>query len=587
MVIFAEGMGSLKAINTYLFKYRARLLLGFIFVTLNSVLLTYPGVYIGQATELFRNRSEDTDAYLRCGLMIILFSVAGGFFMFLMRQTIIVMSRLIEFDQKNEIFSHYQSLDQDFYKKNYTGDLMNRISEDVGRVRMYTGPAIMYLANTLATIVTSIVFMVNVDWRMALVVIAPLPLLSVIIYKVSARINQNSTLLQEKLSDITTLTQETFSGIRLIKSFGKESYFAAKMEKESAEYKKRGLSLALTEAFFHPFMIFMVGLSLILAIYMGGVLAAEGEVKAGDISSYVFYIFRLTWPFASLGWVTSLIQRAAASQKRINEFLNTEPSVKNNNPVSTPVDGKIEFENVSYTYSETGQVALKQVSFVLEKGKSIGIIGKTGSGKSTIANLICRVYDTHSGNIKIDGNNIQSLNLNDLRYTIGYVPQDVFLFSDTIRNNIAFGLNPELSESQLNEKIIQASKDAAVYDNITAFPQQFDTVIGERGFTLSGGQKQRISIARAIVKEPRILIFDDCLSAVDTETEDKILSSLKKVMKDKTTLFISHRVSGVKSADYILFLKDGRIQEQGTHEELLQHNGEYAELFRLQTLEKN
>ncbi|MFN5183381.1 MAG: ABC transporter ATP-binding protein [Bacteroidota bacterium] len=579
-------MQSLKAVNKYLLKYKSRLLLGFLFVCLNSVLLTFPGIYIGRATELFRNLSENKNEFLIQGLMIIVFSISGGFFMFLMRQTIIVMSRLIEFDQKNEIYSHYQQLDQNFYKKNYTGDLMNRISEDVSRVRMYTGPAIMYLANTFATIITSIIFMVNVDYRMALVVIAPLPVLSFIIYKVSARINKNSTLMQEKLSDITTLSQETFSGIRLIKSFAREKHFTDKMNQQNAEYKKRNLSLALTEAFFHPFMIFMVGLSLILAVYTGGLLVIKNEVKAGDISSYVFYIFRLTWPFASLGWVTSLIQRASASQKRINEFLQTQPEIKNINSNSTPIQGRIEFLEVTYTYSETEKVALKNVSFSVEEGKSLGIIGKTGSGKSTIANLICRIYDVNTGNIFIDNKNIKELNLNDLRGQIGYVPQDVFLFSDTISNNISFGLKDVNDKLILENKITEAARQAAVYDNIMEFPEGLNTVIGERGFTLSGGQKQRISIARAIIKEPKILIFDDCLSAVDTETEDEILASLKKVMKNKTSLFISHRISGIKNADHIIFLNEGKITEQGTHDELMDLKGDYAELYRLQTLEK-
>ena len=579
-------MQSLKAVNKYLLKYKSRLLLGFLFVCLNSVLLTFPGIYIGRATELFRNLSENKNEFLIQGLMIIVFSISGGFFMFLMRQTIIVMSRLIEFDQKNEIYSHYQQLDQNFYKKNYTGDLMNRISEDVSRVRMYTGPAIMYLANTFATIITSIIFMVNVDYRMALVVIAPLPVLSFIIYKVSARINKNSTLMQEKLSDITTLSQETFSGIRLIKSFAREKHFTDKMNQQNAEYKKRNLSLALTEAFFHPFMIFMVGLSLILAVYTGGLLVIKNEVKAGDISSYVFYIFRLTWPFASLGWVTSLIQRASASQKRINEFLQTQPEIKNINSNPTPIQGRIEFREVTYTYSETEKVALKNVSFSVEEGKSLGIIGKTGSGKSTIANLICRIYDVNTGNIFIDNKNIKELNLNDLRGQIGYVPQDVFLFSDTISNNISFGLKDVNDKLILEKKITEAARQAAVYDNIMEFPEGLNTVIGERGFTLSGGQKQRISIARAIIKEPKILIFDDCLSAVDTETEDEILASLKKVMKNKTSLFISHRISGIKNADHIIFLNEGKITEQGTHDELMDLKGDYAELYRLQTLEK-
>ncbi len=573
---------SLKFLNKYFYKYRVRLLLGFLFVTLSSILLTFPGIYIGKATNLFESGVKDTGEYVYCGLMIIAFSIAGAFFMFLMRQTLIVMSRFIEFDQKNEIFDHYQALDQDFYKKNFTGDMMNRISEDVGRVRMYTGPALMYLANTFATVVTAIIFMVNVDWRMALVVIAPLPILSFIIYKVSAMINRKSTMLQEKLSDITTITQETFSGIRVIKAYNRENFFINKLERESSEYRKRGLSLVLTEAFFQPFMIFMVGLSLILAVYTGGLLTIKHEINPGDISAYVFFIFRLTWPFAALGWVTSLIQRAAASQERINEFMQTAPAIRNETPEPTPVEGEIEFRNVTYTYAETGITALKNFTFRIPKGKSLGIIGHTGAGKSTVAALLSRMYDIQKGEILIDGKPIKRFNLYDLRSSIGYVPQDVFLFSDTIRNNIAFGLKGEIKE----EEIIAAAKTAGVYENIIEFPQQFDTLVGERGVTLSGGQKQRISIARAIIKDPRILIFDDCLSAVDTETEDRILSNLSNVMQKKTTLFISHRVSGVRAADHIIFLKGGEISEQGSHRQLLEKNGEYAELHRLQTLEK-
>ena len=582
-----KNLHPLKSINHFFYRYRWRLLLGFIFVSLNSVLLTFPGVYIGKATELFRSGSTDKSAYLNCALMIILFSLSGAFFMFLMRQTLIVMSRMIEFDQKNEIFRHYEILDQDFYKKNYTGDLMNRISEDVSRVRMYTGPAIMYLANTFATIVTSIIFMVNVDWRMAIVVLAPLPILSVIIYKVSAKINQRSTAVQEQLSNITSLTQEAFSGIRTIKSYNKESYFSEKLNDSSEEYKKKSLALIRTEAMFQPFMVFMVGLSLILAVYMGGVLVEKNAIRAGDISSYVFYIFRLTWPFASLGWVTSLIQRASASQRRINEFLNYKPSITNSPAAKKCViSGDIEFTNVSYTYPETGKQALSNISFHLPAGHSLGIIGKTGSGKSTIGSLIARIYDVQSGKLNIDGELIENHDLYEIRKNIGYVPQDVFLFSDSVENNIAFGISDRHDSIHSKEKIILAAKKAVVHENIMALPRQYETVIGERGVTLSGGQKQRISIARALMKEPNILIFDDCLSAVDTETEEKILSNLKSETGKCTTIFISHRVSGVKNCEKIIFLKDGQIIEEGNHESLLKKGGEYATLYELQTLER-
>ncbi|MBC7863331.1 MAG: ABC transporter ATP-binding protein [Bacteroidia bacterium] len=583
-------MKSLKVLNKYFLKYKVILGLGFLFVTLNSVLLTFPGVFLGKATNLLGQLIKHPEIkipageFIWCGIYIILFAILGGFFMFLMRQTIIVMSRHIEYDQKNEIFDHYQSLDQNFYKRNYTGDLMNRINEDVSRVRMYTGPAIMYIANTLATVVTAIIFMVKVDWRMALVVIAPLPILSFIIYKVSARINEKSTALQEKLSDITSHAQESFSGVRVIKSFNRQDFFANKFENETAEYKKRGLSLALTEAFFMPFMIFMVGLSLILSVYFGGMLTISGEIKSGDISSYVFYIFRLTWPFASLGWVTSLIQRAAASQTRINEFLQTVPKIKNENTSHSEIKGKIEFKNVSFVYEETGIKALDAISFTVNPGSSIAFIGPSGSGKSTIASLICRMFDVNSGEILIDNTPIKKVNLFDLRAETGYVPQEVFLFSDTISNNISFGLKEK--NAGTDEKILTAAKNAAVYENIIDFPEKFNTMVGERGVTLSGGQKQRISIARAIIKEPKILIFDDCLSAVDTETEDEILGNLEKLMKGKTSIIISHRVSSIKNADFIVVLENGKIAESGTHQQLLGYNGVYALLNKLQTVEK-
>ena len=575
-------MNSLKVLNNYFYKYKKTLAFGFLFVTLNSIFLTIPGYYLGKATNLLKDKVSDQSQYIECGLYLIGFALIGGFFMFLMRQTIIVISRKIEFDQKNEIYNHYQSLDQNFYKKNNIGDLMHRISEDVSRVRMYTGPAIMYVANTFASILTAVIFMIRIDYRMALVVIAPLPILSIIIYKVSSIINKKSTGVQEKLAHITSISQESYSGIRILKAFGREKYFTEKMKTETTEYKKRGLSLALTEALFQPFMIFMVGLSVILAIYFGGELTIRGEIKTGDISAYVFYIFRLTWPFASLGWVTSLIQRAAASQTRINEFLNTEPIVKNEVKESTNIKGKIEFKNVSYTYKETGIKALNNLSFKINEGESIGIIGNTGSGKSTIAALMCRMFDIDDGSILIDEKEIKKINLISLRTSVGYVPQEVFLFSDTISNNIAFAMQKETID--LDKKIEKAAKDAAVYDNIIEFSKKFETIVGERGVTLSGGQKQRVSIARAIIKEPKILIFDDCLSAVDTSTEDVILGNLQKIMGGKTSIIISHRVSSIRNANKILFLENGAVLEIGTHKELIEKNGAYAELTRLQKL---
>lgn len=575
-------MNSLKVLNNYFYKYKKTLAFGFLFVTLNSIFLTIPGYYLGKATNLLKDKVSDQSQYIECGLYLIGFALIGGFFMFLMRQTIIVISRKIEFDQKNEIYNHYQSLDQNFYKKNNIGDLMHRISEDVSRVRMYTGPAIMYVANTFASILTAVIFMIRIDYRMALVVIAPLPILSIIIYKVSSIINKKSTGVQEKLAHITSISQESYSGIRILKAFGREKYFTEKMKTETAEYKKRGLSLALTEALFQPFMIFMVGLSVILAIYFGGELTIRGEIKTGDISAYVFYIFRLTWPFASLGWVTSLIQRAAASQTRINEFLNTEPIVKNEVKEPTNIKGKIEFKNVSYTYKETGIKALNNLSFKINEGESIGIIGNTGSGKSTIAALMCRMFDIDDGSILIDEKEIKKINLISLRTSVGYVPQEVFLFSDTISNNIAFAMQKETID--LDKKIEKAAKDAAVYDNIIEFSKKFETIVGERGVTLSGGQKQRVSIARAIIKEPKILIFDDCLSAVDTSTEDVILGNLQKIMGGKTSIIISHRVSSIRNANKILFLENGAVLEIGTHKELIEKNGAYAELTRLQKL---
>ena len=516
------------------------------------------------------------------GVKIIALALLSGFFLYLTRQTIIVMSRLIEYDLKNEIYDHYQQLDIAFYKRNNTGDLMNRISEDVSRVRMYIGPAIMYIVNTLITFLLTIVVMLGIDMRLTLFVLLPLPVLAVTIYYVSDTINKKGTKVQQQLSDITTRAQETFSGIRVLKAYGREKQAYDEFDQLSTEYKRRTLGLVRTESLFQPFMILLIGLSTIFTIYIGGLEVIAGNITYGSIAIFIVFVNKLTWPIASLGWVTSLIQRAAASQARINEFLRTQPEIFSKKSEPQEIKGSIEFKNVSFTYPDSGIEALRNVSFTVKPGESLAIIGKTGSGKSTIASLLCRLYDPTSGEILIDGHHVKDLNLAALRQQTGYVPQEVFLFSDTIANNISFGISSGKHDPAVVEK---AAKDAAIYSNIIEFPEKFETVIGERGITLSGGQKQRVSIARAIIKEPRILIFDDCLSAIDTETEEEILNNLKRIMEGKTSLIISHRVSSVKTSDQIIVLDNGRIAEKGSHKELLEKQGTYYNLYNMQLLE--
>lgn len=548
-------MKSLFSLNSYFIKYKWRLILGAVFVVLSTLFSIYQGVIVRNATNVIiqlisTNAPVESMTFIKYGLLLLILSLTSGFFLFLMRQTIIVMSRHIEFDQKNEIYNHYQSLDASFYKQNTTGDLMNRISEDVGRVRMYTGPAIMYLINTLATVIIVVAFMIKINWHLALLVFAPLPFLSFIIYKVSDKINKRSTIVQQELSKLTSMVQETFSAIRIIKAYARESYYIVDLENKSQDYKKQNIRLTLIEAFFHPVMTLMVGISVIATVWFGSHLVIDKTIEPGNITEFVFYVYKLTWPFATLGWVTSLIQRAAASQTRINEFLTTTSKIMNTPLVTHNINGKIEFRDVNFVYEDSGIQALSNLSFVIEKGKTLGIKGQVGTGKSTIANLITRLYDVTNGYILIDDKPIQLYDIHTLRRSIGYVPQEVFLFSDTIKNNIAFSVN----DSYTDDEIIQAAKDAGVYENIMSFPDGFDTVVGERGVTLSGGQKQRISIARAIISKPQILIFDDCLSAVDVETEDLILNNLKRIMKDKTTIIISHRDSALRNADSIIEL---------------------------------
>jgi len=492
------------------------------------------------------------------------------------------MSRLVEYDMKNEVFEHYQKLDQAFYKRNNTGDLMNRISEDISRVRMYVGPAVMYTITTLITLVMTISFMLKADAKMTLYVLAPLPVLTLSIYFVSNIINKKSLAVQGQLSLLSTRSQEAFSGIRVVKAFAHENQTQDTFANEAEEYRKRTMSLAKTEALFQPFMMLMIGMSIILTILIGGNEVISGKVSVGLIAAFVLFVIRLTWPIASLGWVTSLVQRAAASQQRINEFLKTEPAIKNENTSPLNLKGKIEFRNVRFTYPDSGIQALNNFSFIAQPGQSIAVLGHTGSGKSTIAQLLLRLYDTTEGNVFIDDQDIRKINLDEFRSNTGYVPQDVFLFSDTIADNIRFNARTGSNTANDDAAVKQAAKDAAIYSNIIEFPEGFSTMVGERGVTLSGGQKQRISIARAIVAQPKILIFDDCLSAVDTETEEEILGNLKRIMNGKTTIIISHRVSSVRHADNIIVMENGSIAEQGNHEQLLSLKGLYAELYKKQ-----
>jgi ATP-binding cassette subfamily B protein len=580
---------SLKHINKYFYKYRWRLSLGILFVSLSNLFSVYAVTYVGGAIDYIKNilihPEMSSDPYRELtifGVKIIALALLSGFFLYLTRQTIIVMSRLIEYDLKNEIYDHYQQLDIAFYKRNNTGDLMNRISEDVSRVRMYIGPAIMYIVNTLITFLLTIVVMLGIDMRLTLFVLLPLPVLAVTIYYVSDTINKKGTKVQQQLSDITTRAQETFSGIRVLKAYGREKQAYDEFDQLSTEYKRRTLGLVRTESLFQPFMILLIGLSTIFTIYIGGLEVIAGNITYGSIAIFIVFVNKLTWPIASLGWVTSLIQRAAASQARINEFLRTQPEIFSKKSEPQEIKGSIEFKNVSFTYPDSGIEALRNVSFTVKPGESLAIIGKTGSGKSTIASLLCRLYDPTSGEILIDGHHVKDLNLAALRQQTGYVPQEVFLFSDTIANNISFGISSGKHDPAVVEK---AAKDAAIYSNIIEFPEKFETVIGERGITLSGGQKQRVSIARAIIKEPRILIFDDCLSAIDTETEEEILNNLKRIMEGKTSLIISHRVSSVKTSDQIIVLDNGRIAEKGSHKELLEKQGTYYNLYNMQLLE--
>ncbi len=592
-------MKALKYLNRYFLKYKWHITLGVVFVSFSNIFAIFPAQIIRYAFDIVRetvvfyrllegfenqiNIYEQLSlALIMFGALVLLMALLKGAFLFLTRQTLIVMSRLIEYDLKNTIYSHYQDLDLSFYKAHNTGDLMNRISEDVSRVRMYLGPAIMYFLNMITLFIMILITMLSVNVKLTLLVLSPLPLLSISIYYVSNLINKRSEQVQRQLSVMSSFVQEAFSGIRVLKAYSREKSRKDEFSSEANAYKDTNLKLVKINALFMPLMILLIGLSTIITIYVGGQLTLQGEISTGNIAEFVIYVNQLTWPIAALGWLTSITQRAAASQERINEFLDTKPLIANNNTTIEEIKGEITFDKVSYSYPNSEVKAIDQVSFHIPSGTTLAIIGKTGSGKSTLANLIGRLYDINEGEIRIDKESIEKVNLAALRTSIGYVPQEVFLFSDTIENNIGFGLK---TDERGSERIMQAAKDAEVYESIAGFEEGFKTKVGERGITLSGGQKQRISIARAIIKEPKILIFDDCLSAVDTKTEESIIRNLKRIMADRTTIIISHRVSSVKHADQIIVLDDGKILEQGNHSDLLENQGIYHELFQQQLLE--
>jgi ATP-binding cassette subfamily B multidrug efflux pump len=588
-------MKELKYLNKYLLKYKWHLVFGTIFVIISNIFQIVPAVMVRDSINLvvdnvqtyrsFQNTDLQKDFFseFAYGILIyagfiILMALLRGLFLYFVRQTLIVMSRHIEYDLKNEVFEHYETLPLSFYRRNNTGDLMNRISEDVGRVRMYLGPSIMYGLTLFTLCAILIPFMFKVSPILTWYALIPLPLLSVSIFLVNNRVEKRSEEIQKSQSKLSTFVQEAFSGIRVLKSYNREAESLRKFDMENEAYRKQSLKLTKIQSLFFPLIMALIGLSTILTVYAGSKEVINGNLTIGNIAEFIIYVNLLTWPVTSLGWTTSLVQRAEASQKRINEFLKTKTDIISEKNLTADLEGKIEFNDVSFTYPDTGIKALKNVSFSVNPGESLAIIGTTGSGKSTISNLISRLYDVVDGEIRIDNTPITHYNLNSLRSQIGYVPQDVFLFSNTIFSNIAFGIkDPDA------ERVMQAAKDADVYENIMAFPNEFSTRVGERGITLSGGQKQRVSIARAIVRNPKILMLDDALSAVDTKTEHNILNALKRIMKGRTTIIISHRVSSAKLANKIIVLVDGVKVEEGTHDSLIGQNGFYRELYEKQT----
>ena len=582
-------MKALKYINKYFLKYKWRLLIGILITILSKLLALKVPQIVGDSLNIVENYQngkitdiKDVENELLVNVLLIIWvAVLAGFFTFLMRQTIIVTSRLIEFDLKNEIYQQYQRLSLNFYKKNRTGDLMNRISEDVSKVRMYVGPALMYSMNMIVLIFVGFTQMINIDVKLTMYTLLPFPILSISIFTLSKVIHKRSSIVQEYLSKLTTFNQEFFSGISVVKSYGIENSIIKDFDEIADKSKEKNIHLQEANALFFPLMVLLIGLSNIIVIYIGGQQYINNEIQIGTIIEFMLYVNILTWPVAVVGWVTSMMQQAEASQVRINEFLNQKPEIQNFNTAPTLLKGKVNFKDVSFTYDDTNITALKNITFSAEVGETVAFLGKTGSGKSTIIELIARLYDTKQGTITLDDQPIETTNLNDIRNQIGFVPQDPFLFSESIGNNIKFG-----NERATKEEIIQAAKNAVVHENIIEFPNGYQTILGERGVTLSGGQKQRVSIARAIIKNPKILIFDDCLSAVDTETEERILTNLKQVSKNKTTFIISHRVSSAKNADKIIILDAGEIVQQGTHNQLITTKGYYKDLYEQQLLEK-
>jgi ATP-binding cassette subfamily B multidrug efflux pump len=601
-------MKQLSSINHFFWKYRVRLLLGILFIVLSNyfkILTPQLTAYVVNSTvkkianintvshtaanetktdvvirfmETHLDTRNFSEKILWSGIILLVLALISGFFMFLMRQTIIVMSRLIEYDQKNQVFAHYQQLDAGFYKVHNTGDLMNRISEDVSRVRMYTGPAIMYLINLVAVIGFSIYYMMKASPKLTLVALAPLPVLAITVYLVNAIIHKRSGYIQALLSDLTTNAQESYSGIRVIKSFVQEKAMLGFFTANSETYRQKVLNLAKTEAIYFPSMALLIGISTLLTVMVGGLDVIRGHSNVGTIAEFVMYIQMLTFPVSAIGFTAGMIQRAAASQKRINEFLVTKPLIADiPEKLSPALEGTIDFINVDFTYAHTGIHAVDHFSLTINKGQKVAIIGRTGSGKSTIAQLLLRMYDPQSGMILYDGIPLPKIDLETLRSQVSYVPQDVFLFSETVKNNIGFGV-----EKATETQVQHAAKQASIHNEILSFPEQYETIVGERGVTLSGGQKQRISIARALIKDPRIVIFDDCLSAVDARTEQEVLTNLNKYLSDKTAIIITHRIFSLLRFDKIIVLENGRIVEEGTHEALLQKNGVYTDMYNRQ-----
>lgn len=614
-------MKNLAQLNVFFWKYRGRLLAGFILIIFGNVFSVYAPVVVRDGIDFLADalRVKETleqpaiiqspstfqhitswfsnspatieltnenyaETVVKIGLLLavlyLVMYIIKGVFLFYQRQALIVMSRHIEFDIKNMVYRKYQELDYSFYKRNRTGDLMNRISEDVNRVRMYVGPAVMYTLNLLVLLIMCTVVMLQIDVELTLYTLSPLPFMMIAIFYVSKTINKKTDLVQQQQSKLSTIVQESISGIRVLRAFGREQSFSDTFASESEHYKKKQLQLVRIDALFLPVIVILVGLSTILTVYVGAQKVMAGELSPGVIVQFVFYVNILTWPFAVVGWVTSLVQKAEASQARINEFLHTQPDIADHPDAKPFKAGTIRFENISYTYPDSGIRALQNINLEIQPGTSLGVIGRTGSGKTTLAQLIPRMIDPTAGRLTIDNTSINQLNTSQLRQNIGYVPQEVFLFSDSIRNNITFGAEAD------DTSIVESARIADVHDNIVSFPQQYETLLGERGINLSGGQKQRISIARAIIKNPQILLFDDCLSAVDTHTEDRIIKKLKNLMKGKTSIIIAHRISTVKEADLIIYLDQGKILERGTHTELLALNGSYASLYRKQLLEE-